>query len=289
MPTPQNPDREHPSTYIVQDRSNEEELNRLQLQDHLITTDMGGVLPEQPDPAIFRSVLDVGSGTGGWLIEAAKTYPATSILVGIDVSSKMVTYAQAQARAQGLEGRLQFHVMDALRMLEFPDSFFDLINQRFGMSYLRTWDWSKLLDEYQRVSKRGGVIRVTESVMISESSSPSLLRLTHMLFEAFCQAGHFFTANKDGVTGELVRLLQQAGFHDVQTYPHTIEYRAGTVEGQAFAEDMKHVFRTVLPYIRKWTHVPDDYEDIYQRALNEMQQSDFMATWRLLTAWGTKQ
>jgi len=288
MSTPTDPRREHPSTYFVQDRSNEEELTRVRLQDQMTTVGMGGVLPEQPDPAIFQRVLDVGSGTGDWLIEAAKTYPGMSLLVGVDVSSKMVEYAQAQAEAQHVSDRVQFRAMDALRMLEFPTDFFDLVNQRFGMSYLRTWDWPKLLQEYQRVSRPGGVIRVTESDLISESSSSALLQLTHMLCEAFCQAGHFFTHSEDGVTSELSRLLGQYGLQNVQTRAHTVEYRAGTPEGQSFYEDMKHGFRVLLPYIRKWTRVPDDYETIYRQALSEMQQPNFVATLRLLTAWGNK-
>jgi ubiquinone/menaquinone biosynthesis C-methylase UbiE len=67
-----------------------------------------------------------------------------SLLVGVDVSSKMIEYAQAQAKAQNVDDRMQFRTMDALRMLEFPTNSFDLINQRFAASYLRTWDWPKL-------------------------------------------------------------------------------------------------------------------------------------------------
>ncbi len=57
MATPNEPRREHPSTYFVQDRSSEEEMNRLCVQDQLITTAMGGVLPEQLDPSLFRPFL----------------------------------------------------------------------------------------------------------------------------------------------------------------------------------------------------------------------------------------
>ncbi|HLZ62153.1 MAG TPA: hypothetical protein VKR06_34850, partial [Ktedonosporobacter sp.] len=54
-----------------------------------------------------------------------------------------------------------------------------------------------------------------------------------------------------------------------------------------FYEDMKHLYQTVLPFLRKWTRVPDDYQTIYQQMLTEMQQPDFAATFPLLTAWGT--
>ncbi len=285
MSTPTDPSREHPSTYFVEDRSNEEEMTRLQTQDQMMTTGMGGVLPEQPDPTIFRRVLDVGCGTGGWLIEVAKTYPAMSQLVGVDVSSRIVEYARAQAEAQQVSDRVQFRTMDALRMLEFPTNYFDLVNQRFGNSYLRTWDWPKLLHEFQRVTRPDGIIRVTESNMIV-ANTPALTRLLEMSLDALYQAGHFFTPDTNGPTSQLARLLHQYGLKNVQTRVHPLEYRAGTAQGQLFSEDMRRGFRTVKPFLQKWTRVPDDYEDIYQQALSEMQRPDFVATVDLLTAWG---
>jgi hypothetical protein len=42
-----------------------------------------------------------------------------------------------------------------------------------------------------------------------------------------------------------------------------------------------------MPFLRKWAQVPGDYEAVYQRVLAEMQEPDFVATWKLLTAWGT--
>jgi len=247
---------------------------------------MGGVLPEQADPVSFQRVLDVGCGTGDWLIEAAKTYPNMSLLVGVDISSKIVEYAQAQAEAQGVSDRVQFRTMDALRMLEFPTDYFHLVNQRFGTSFLRKWDWPKLLSEFRRVTQTCGVIRVTEGDMALESPSPALTRLFEIMLDAFYQAGHLFTPGNKGVTGDLAPLLRQNGLVQVQTHTYTPEYRAGTPEGQRFYEDMRLLFRTMLPFLRKWTRVPDDYETLYQQTLSEMQQPDFVARGSMLTAWG---
>lgn len=282
------PSNEHPSTYFVQDRSNEREITRLQVQDQMITAGMGGVLPEQPELARFQRVLDVGCGTGGWLIETARTYPAITLLMGVDVSGTLLEYARAQAAAHQVSDRVQFQVMDVLRMLEFPPASFDLVNQRLGMSYLRTWDWPKVLSEYRRVTRLGGVIRITECDFPT-SRSAALTSLSTLFRRALSQAGHLFTPDDpNGVINELARLLQKQGLSNVQTRKHILEHRAGTAEGQSFYEDVQHMFRTLVPFFNKWSHVPENYEEIYQQALDDIQQPGFVATWTLLTAWGTK-
>jgi ubiquinone/menaquinone biosynthesis C-methylase UbiE len=288
MPASSNPQREYPSTYIVQDRASQEELTRLQIQDELATTSMGGVLPEQTEPEGFRRVLDVGCGPGGWLIETAKTYPTLSLLIGVDVNKKVLDYARARAEVEQINDRVEFHEMDALQILAFPAGYFDLVNLRAGVSWLRTWDWPNLLREFQRVTRPGGVIRLTESNMIiDESSSPALIRLNQVFVAALCQAGHLFSPDKDGILGHLPRLLYQQGIQNVQTRTYTMSYRAGTPEGQDFQENMKRAFRMGLPFMKKWTNVPDNYEEIYQQMLQEMQDPDFVTQFHLLTAWGT--
>lgn len=287
MSTPTDPRREHPSTYFVQDRSNQQELTRLQFHDHLATVAQGGVLPEQPDPMIFQRVLDVGCGTGGWLIEMAQVYPDIARLEGVDVSRTIVEFARAQAAEQHLDDRVEFHTMDALRMLEFPENSFDLLNQRSGAGYLRTWDWPKLLQEYQRVTRPGGVIRITEADWIVESNSPALTSLFDIMLTAFYHAGHTFAQTSDGVTRELPLLLHQIGLENIQVRRFPRENRAGTPEGQLFIDDMKLVFRTMLPFLRKWIQVPDNYEDLYQQMLDETQRPDFVSRGSISTVWGT--
>lgn len=282
------PHREYPNTYFVPKRSHENELARLQIQDQVVTAGMGGVLPEQQDPASFQQILDVGCGTGGWLIELARQYPMISLLVGVDVNRQTIEHARMQAEAQQVSDRVQFREMDVLGKLDFPTDYFALVNQRFGASFLRTWEWPHFLYECQRVCKPGGVIRITEADMAGQSTSPALSHLFAMMIEAFYRAGHLFTPEGTGMTGQLTHLLHQARLQNVQTRLSLHEYRAGTLEWQSFYEDMRHLFRGIVPFLRKWTHVTEDYEAMYQQALAEMQQPDFVARVGALTAWGNK-
>lgn len=287
MSTPlEEPRRENQSTYFVEDRSNGDELKRLALQDQMATASMGGVLSEQPESLRLQRVLDVGCGTGGWLIEVAKAHPEASLLIGVDASKRLLDYGRDQARAEGVDDRVEFHTADALRMLEFPADFFELVNLRFGLSWLRTWDWLKLLQEFQRVAKRGGIIRITEAEMVSKSNSPANMRLQEVSVKALYQAGNAFQPDGKGVITEIPSLLKRHGFVEVQTRSYELEYRVGTPQGQLFIEDAQRIFRVALPFLRKWTRVPDDYEEIYQRMLIETKQPDFVAEWKLVTAWG---
>ncbi len=282
-------DKEHPSTYFVQDRSNKEELQRLQIQDHLLTTAMGGVLPEQPDTLRFKRVLDIGCGPGGWLIDLARAYPDCQSLIGVDISSRIVTYAREQA-ARAQQPQVEFLVMDALRMLEFPDAFFDLVNLRCGCSFMRTWDWPKLLEEMRRVCRAGGILRLTEPELVTQSSSPALLLFNLYVQDALARAGHLFRSAPDGITAHLPRLLvQHAGRRiQVQTRSYSLVLRADTPEGQAFAQDVAYAGRTLRAFVAKWGGPSPDYDPLVQRMLEEVQRPDFSATWQLLTAWAVR-
>jgi hypothetical protein len=89
------------------------------------------------------------------------------------------------------------------------------------------------------------------------------------------------------VTTRLASLLSRYGVRDVQTRAHTISYPPDTPEGRHFAENLRLYYLTLVPFMRRWIRVPDDYDAIYQQALKEMQQPDFTASWDFLTAWGT--
>ena len=281
------PKEEHPSTYFVQDRQSEQEFARVTVQDRMVTALMGGVLPEQNDPSRFHRVLDVGCGSGNWVIEAAQAHPEMT-LIGIDISQRMVHHAREQAITQHVDERVEFHVQDALRMLEFPHAYFDLVNLRFGVSFMRTWDWPKLLNEMRRVTRPGGVMRLTDNEIVHESNSPALTRFFEVIRCALFRAGHLFEEENTGLTGHLADLLRLYNCQHVQTKSYALEFQGGTPNGEAYYEDAAHAGRTLRPFMEKWGCLPNDYDAFYQQALYDIQQSDFYNTWRFLTAWGIR-
>jgi ubiquinone/menaquinone biosynthesis C-methylase UbiE len=197
----------------------------------------------------------------------------------------MVEYGQALAKEQGVSDRVEFSVMDALRTLEFPTGSFDLINQRLGWSYLRTWEWPNLLQEYQRVTQPGGVIRITETAAFGETSSPALNQLYDIARDAFFHAGHLFSNDPQGITNKLAELLHQQGIQNVQTRPVRIDM--GSAMTDTGKEDIKLFLQTALPFLQKWSQVPKNYDQLRQTAQEEMEQSDFTAKWEMVTFWGT--
>ncbi len=274
-------------TYFVQNPQSEEELRRLVNQDQLVTASLGGVLVEQSGAERFQRVLDVACGAGGWVREAARTFPAMS-LVGIDLNPRMITYAREQAALQGVDRQVSFQTMDALRPLDFPDASFDLVNLRFAVSFVRTWDWPRLLGELWRVLQPGGVIRLTDEEIIHQSNSPASMQFCEMLLRALFQAGHLFTEESTGLTSHLASLLVQRGFRQVSIKMYELHYQAGTPEGDAYARNGVQVLKTLRPFLEKWGSSTPDYDTLRQHVIKEVTQSDFSATWTLHTAWANK-
>ncbi len=282
MSSPINPQDKH-GTYVRKERYTVEDLALLQNEEQMMNIATEDILREQPEPTSLQGVLDVGCGTGQWLIEVAKTYPEISQLVGIDINAKVIEYANAQAEAQQVAERVQFRVMDALGFLDFPDDSFDLVNQRLGGSFLRTWDWNKLLHNFKRVTRSAGVIRIVEADMI-ESTSSAQMQQVELLLQAFHRSGHAFTPQKDGLTSELVSLLRQQGFQNVQTAIRTLHYSEETLEGQFLSLYLKQMSRSLQSFQQKWNREPDG-EVINRQVLEDMKRPDFAATWTFITVW----
>src|SRR5260370_7127315 len=143
-------------------------------------------------------------------------------LTGIDISWRMIEYARAEAQAQKLSDRVEFLVMDALRLLDFPDGSFDLVNARLASSFTLIKDWPRLLQEMLRVTRPDGTVHVTEGGNI-QNSSPALTRLGQMMFSAGYKAGQSTSSEQWGITSILAPLLSESGCQSLHTKPYPLE------------------------------------------------------------------
>jgi SAM-dependent methyltransferase len=270
------------------DPENVAEMARLLGQDRLVTKGMGGLFSERSDLSGIHRILDAACGPGGWAREVAFTYPKIEV-VGIDVSRAMIDYANAQARVQGLDNA-SFQVMDIQKPLDFPDGSFDLINARF-INFLPAAAWLQLMQEFGRITRPGGVIRLTESEWWYFTNSPALENLNAMIIralklqgESFSQSGRF-----TGVLPMLGRFLLDAGCANVNYRSHAIDYSYGTEACEGFRHDAAIVFKLFQPFIvRMGVATQEEVNQLYEQMQLEMMKDDFRGLMLPLTAWGEK-
>lgn len=270
------------------DPENVAEMARLLGQDRLITKGMGGLFSERFDLSGIHSILDLACGPGGWALEVAFTYPKIEV-VGVDVSRAMIDYANAQVRVQGLDNA-SFQVMDIQKPLGFPDGSFDLVNARF-INFLPAAAWPRLMQELRRITRPGGVIRLTESEWWYFTNSPALENLNAMIIralklqgESFSQSGRF-----TGILPMLGRFLLDAGCVNVNYRSHVIDYSYGTEAYEGFRHDAAIVFKLFQPFIvRMGVATQEEVNQLYEQMQLEMMKDDFRGLMLPLTAWGER-
>lgn len=264
------------------------EMARLLEQDRLITKGMGGLFPERAnDFSGISRILDVACGPGGWVQDVAFAHSEIEV-VGFDISRAMIEYTHAQARVQGLDNA-SFLVMDLLKPLEFPDQSFDLVNARF-INFLPAATWPPLMQEFRRISRPGGFIRLTESEWWYFTTSPALENLNALIIRALKLQGSFSqTGRFTGILPMLASLLRDAGCVNIQYVPHAIDFSAGTEAYTGFRRDASVVFKLFQPFIlRMGVTTQEEVNQLYEQMLLEMLQEDFRALMLPLTAWGER-
>ncbi len=275
------------NTYVI-DAESATEMTRLLHQDRIVTQSMQGLFPERSDVSDLHDVLDIACGPGGWTLDVAHLYPKMKV-VGIDISRTMIQYARAQARVQLLKN-VTFQVMDASKLLEFPDNSFDLVNARTIMGFLSKKAWPQFLQECMRITRPGGIIRLTESET-TITTSPAAEQIGGLGTLAFFRAGLSFSP--DGrqvcITPVLGRLLHEAGYSNIQRRPHVMDFSTGAAGHEAMYQNYMVALKLMQRFLVKMGVTTDEeFEPLYQQMLVEMKEENFCGLWYLLTAWGTK-
>jgi len=265
------------------------EMARLIQQDMAMTRKMGGPLAEQADPSSFLEILDVGCGSGGWVLDVAFANPDAEV-AGIDISKTLIEYANARARSQGLQNA-SFEVMDVTTPLSFSDHSFDLVNGRLLVGSLPRTVWPQLIQECFRITRSGGVLRMTELDMSGVTTSAAFNYLDSLLLKANWLVGHGFSP--DGrttcMTPMLPTLLRNAGYQHIQHRAHAIDVSSGTDTHMDFYRNYEIFFKQTLPFLASvGVATQEEVEQTYQQMLIDMFSDEFKGMWYLLTAWGTK-
>jgi ubiquinone/menaquinone biosynthesis C-methylase UbiE len=275
-------------TYFI-DPEDATEMARLLLQGRLISQNMGSLLPEGIEREKVHDVLDMACGPGGWAIDVAFENPEMQV-TGVDISQQMIAYANALAQVQRLENA-SFRVMNLLKPLEFAEQSFDLVNGRLLMSFMPKTAWAGLVQECMRILRPGGILRLTEAENFGITNAPAYERLNRMMVRAMHKAGQIFSSELDtfGITPMLGAFLHQAGFVNIQQKAHIVDFSSGTAAHEGWYQNFTISFQLLQPFLVKMkVTTPEEVDQLYHQAREEMTREDFRAVWFYLSVWGKK-
>lgn len=278
------------NTYIV-DGENAGEIARLIIQDRLLTgvgVAMGDDLFKR---AQIRSVLDIGCGPGAWLLELAQRFPGLESLVGIDVSSSMLNYASSQAEASKLR-QVTFRRMDATYPpLDFVDGTFDLVNARLITGFMHKDGWATLIADCFRLLRSGGILQLTEFEDVI-CSSLAFETLNMYYIQALHQSGRGFLTSQVrhlSTAPFLRKLLQDAGFLDLQLTGKVVDFSSGTPYHQLGCENIEVAYALMQPFfLSQGLSSSDELQRLLQQFQRDRSSPDFSGVALFLGASGKK-
>jgi ubiquinone/menaquinone biosynthesis C-methylase UbiE len=127
--------------------NDEEELDRMDLENHIFLMLLGGKLHHAPLKSPQR-ILDLGTGTGIWAVEIADQYPSASV-VGTDLSPVQPTMVPPN---------LKFEIDDFEQEWTFQKDSFDFIHWRLLLASVS--DYPKLFRQAFQHTKPGGYMEI---------------------------------------------------------------------------------------------------------------------------------
>jgi ubiquinone/menaquinone biosynthesis C-methylase UbiE len=282
-------DRSGESARYIIDAESGAEMARLIDQDRAMTEAMGGIFPSIVDIGEVDRILDIGCGPGGWALEVARSLPDTEV-VGVDISQRMISYAEAYASVQYIDN-VDFMLMDITKPFIFADNEFALVHARMLGTFLHRDMWPVVVKECARVTRPGGLMLWTESDEPGATNSKGFERYKELLLKAMARQGLSQNplGRNVGATPMLRKHLLAAGYDDIQLVPHVLDFSGGTAAYDLFCGITLSGFKLVQPFLMQWEVAQqEELDELFEQAYLEMKREDFMAILPFITAIGRK-
>jgi SAM-dependent methyltransferase len=149
-----------------------------------------------------RRILDVGCGTGRWVLEMARAFPQARVY-GIDL--------EWSTPLQKLPPNVTFQQGNVLEGLPFEADSFDYVHQRLLAMGIPADQWGRLIGELLRVTAPGGWIELLEGGDTFIKAGPALQLLSEWYREASKRAGY-----DPAIVDRLGNLFQRMGLRNVR-------------------------------------------------------------------------
>jgi len=201
-----------------------------------------------------NTVLELACGSGRVTGYLRKALPKNTTLWATDISNDMLAIARRKLNGQDIK----FEVED-MQNLSFADNSVDIVICQFGLMFVP--DKSKALGEVHRVLKPGG--KCLFFTWDDTTNMPVFkLLLNDLILPYFSgeDTSYFRTPFSMYNTGQLINLLQQAGFNEAKS--DNVKLPPGNVPLDYIAEGLyrKHPLGKAI-----LTKAPEEYEAVAEK------------------------
>ncbi|KAH0606033.1 uncharacterized protein H6S33_004490 [Morchella sextelata] len=185
--------------------NDETEQDRLDIVHHINLLMLGGNLLTAPIPKDPQMILDIGTGTGIWAIDAGEKYPSAKV-IGTDLSPIQPNWVPPN---------VEFQIDDAEQEWTWPKNHFDLVHIRNLNGAIK--DWNFLLKEAYRTTKPGGWVDITEYDFHLYSDDGtfhkdlSMYKYYDLVNKAADKSGRPF-----GIASHIAPILEACGFEEIR-------------------------------------------------------------------------
>lgn len=234
-----------------------QEEHRLRFQHRLLYAQFGCHFFAPLQAKTVHTILDVGCGSGAWLMEMARLFP-DALVRGIDSDARqgMRSFWTEHPRCRLLIGDVRAGTM-------YLTNTFDFTHMRFLVLALPAQSWPSVIEELVRVTVPSGWIELFEGGQQCEQAGPNMRQLLTWGQQFLEQRG--FDLH---VIEHLGELLQKAGVQNVTEQRLTIPVGSwGGRVGKRMGNDVLAITRTMQAPLCQALSLPPKQFEVMRRAL----------------------